>query len=109
MSRRVKVFFELILYRDGGLNPPTISVMERIMTIDVPRMGDFVVVTTENDILEVQSVTHRDEHYPRVRLSTIEFGRQPDKDLYMKDQQYEEQKYAEAIRDLVKYDWELKQ
>ena len=105
--RRVKVYIELVLHReDGGL---TISTMERIMSIDVPRVGDFVVCTTENDFLEVQSVTHRDEHYPKVRLNTLEFGRQPDKDPYHKDQKFEEQNYAETVQILVQHDWELKQ
>lgn len=100
---RVKVYIELILHEVD--NRRLIKTMERIMSIDVPRIGDFVVVTEGSDWMEVTSVVHRDEHFPEIRFQTLEFGCQPKKDVYPKDPEFESAEFYKAVNELKDYGW----
>lgn len=99
---RVKVYIEFVLHEEG--NRKLIHTLERIMSIDVPHVGEFVYVAGDN-MAAVASVRHRDEHYPEVRLEGMDFGRQPDKDAYYKDQRLEENTFYELIRTFTDHGW----
>lgn len=99
---RVKVYIELILHEEG--NRKLITTLEKLMSIDVPHVGDFIYVSHPT-MATVASVRHRDEHWPEVRLEDMEFGRQPDKDAFYKDQRGEEIVYYEIIRGFKQAGW----